>query len=72
MVAEVYKVHSDTCYSLPCVFGDTLKPNAISVSAHQPGGACTGPRPTAAAGARFSPTRRCLPTTARTCAARFL
>lgn len=42
MVAEVYKVHSDTCYSLPCVFGDTLKPNVISISAHQPGGACTG------------------------------
>ena len=42
MVAEVYKVHSDTCYGLPCAYGDSLKPNAISISAHQPGGACTG------------------------------
>ncbi len=42
IVAEVYKVHADTCLSLPCAFGDTLKPNAISISAHQPGGACTG------------------------------
>ena len=42
MVAEVYKLHSDTCYSLPCVFGDSLKPNAISISAHQPGGQVTG------------------------------
>ena len=25
-----------------CVYGDTLKPNAISISAHQPGGAVTG------------------------------
>ncbi len=42
MVAEVYKLHADTCLSLPCVYGDTLKPNAISISAHQPGGALTG------------------------------
>jgi pyruvate-formate lyase len=41
-VAEIYKLHADTCMSLPCVYGDTLKPNAISISAHQPGGACTG------------------------------
>ena len=42
MVAEVYKLFADTCHSLPCVYGDTLKPNAISISAHQPGGALTG------------------------------
>lgn len=42
MVAEVYKLHADTCLSLPCVYGDTLHPNAISISAHQPGGALTG------------------------------
>lgn len=42
MVAEIYKLHADTCLSLPCAFGDTLKPNAISISAHQPGGECTG------------------------------
>lgn len=42
MVADIYKLFADTCYSLPSVYGDSLKPNAISVSAHQPGGACTG------------------------------
>ncbi len=42
MVAEVYRLHAETCRSLPCVYGDTLKPNAISISAHQPGGALTG------------------------------
>ncbi|HIS40121.1 MAG TPA: hypothetical protein IAC12_04670 [Candidatus Aphodovivens avistercoris] len=42
MVAEVYQLFSDTCYTLPCVYGDSLKPNAISISAHQPGGAVTG------------------------------
>ena len=42
MVAEVYRLFADTCHSLPCVYGDTLKPNAISISAHQPGGALTG------------------------------
>lgn len=42
LVAEVYKVHADVCTSLPCAYGDTLKPNAISISAHQPGGECTG------------------------------
>jgi len=42
MVAEVYKLHADTCLSMPCVYGDVLRPNAISISAHQPGGALTG------------------------------
>ena len=44
-VADVYRLHAETCLSLPCVYGDTLKPNAISVSAHQPGGALTGATP---------------------------
>lgn len=42
MVAEIYKLHADTCLSLPSVYGDFLHPNAISISAHQPGGALTG------------------------------
>lgn len=45
MVAEFYKLHADVCLSLPCVYGDTLKPNAISISAHQPGGMVTGATP---------------------------
>ena len=45
MVAEVYQRHADICHSLPCAYGDTLKPNAISISAHQPGGALTGATP---------------------------
>ncbi|MCQ2512686.1 MAG: hypothetical protein MJ092_04785 [Lachnospiraceae bacterium] len=44
-VAKMYKLHADTCLSMPCVYGDTLKPNAISISAHQPGGAVTGATP---------------------------
>lgn len=42
MVADVYKHHADVCLSLPCAYGDSIKPNAISISAHQPGGAVTG------------------------------
>lgn len=45
VVARMYQLHADTCMSLPCVYGDTLKPNAISISAHQPGGAVTGATP---------------------------
>jgi formate C-acetyltransferase len=45
MVAEMYQLHADTCLSLPSAYGDTLKPNAISISAHQPGGAVTGATP---------------------------
>ncbi len=44
-VAEVYRRFAEACLSLPCVYGDTLKPNAISISAHQPGGALTGATP---------------------------
>lgn len=42
MVASVYDYHAKTCLSLPCAYGGTLRPNAISISAHQPGGAITG------------------------------
>ncbi|MGL5435171.1 MAG: pyruvate formate lyase family protein [Lachnospiraceae bacterium] len=45
LVAEVYQFHADTCLSLPCAYGGTLQPNAISISAHQPGGAITGATP---------------------------
>lgn len=45
MVAEFYKLHADVCLSLPCVYGHTLQPNAISISAHQPGGMVTGATP---------------------------
>lgn len=44
-VAEFYKLHADVCLSLPCVYGHTLQPNAISISAHQPGGLVTGATP---------------------------
>lgn len=44
-VADLYRLHADTCLSLPCVYGDSLKPNAISISAHQPGGSVTGATP---------------------------
>jgi formate C-acetyltransferase len=42
MVAKIYQLHADICLSLPCAYGDTLKPNAISITAHQPAGECTG------------------------------
>lgn len=42
MVASVYDFHAKTCLSFPCAYGGTLHPNAISISAHQPGGAITG------------------------------
>lgn len=42
LVAEVYKTYADHCLRQPCAYGDTLRPNAISISAHQPGGAVTG------------------------------
>jgi formate C-acetyltransferase len=45
LVAEVYKVFSDTCYSMPNAYGGTVIPNAISISAHQPGGAAVGATP---------------------------
>ena len=42
LVAEVYELHNQACRSYPSAYGDTIKPNAISISAHQPGGALTG------------------------------
>lgn len=42
LVSEVYETYADICHTLPCAYGGTLRPNAISISAHQPGGACTG------------------------------
>jgi len=45
LVAEIYKVFSDTCYSMPNAYGGTVIPNAISISAHQPGGAVVGATP---------------------------
>ena len=45
LVAEVYKFFADTCYSLDHAYGGKIIPNAISISAHQPGGLCTGATP---------------------------
>ncbi len=45
LVAEVYKFFADTCYSMPNAYGGTVIPNAISISAHQPGGMATGATP---------------------------
>ena len=42
LVAEVYENHNRACRSYPSAYGETIKPNAISISAHQPGGALTG------------------------------
>jgi formate C-acetyltransferase len=42
LVAEVYNLHNEACRSYPSAYGETIKPNAISISAHQPGGALTG------------------------------
>ena len=39
LINKFYQLHADTCLSLPCVYGASLEPNAISISAHQPGGA---------------------------------
>lgn len=45
LVAEVYQFFSDTCYSMDTAYGGKVTPNAISISAHQPGGMCTGATP---------------------------
>lgn len=42
LVAEVYEQHDKACASYPSAYGATIRPNAISISAHQPGGALTG------------------------------
>ncbi len=45
LVAEVYKFFADTCYSMDTAYGGKVTPNAISISAHQPGGMVTGATP---------------------------
>jgi formate C-acetyltransferase len=45
LVAEVYQFYADACYSMGTAYGGTLTPNAISITAHQPGGAVTGATP---------------------------
>jgi formate C-acetyltransferase len=45
LVAEIYQKFSDFCYSQTNAYGGSVVPNAISISAHQPGGACTGATP---------------------------
>lgn len=45
LVAEVYKFFADTCHRMDTAYGGKVTPNAISISAHQPGGACTGATP---------------------------
>ncbi|NLO47174.1 MAG: hypothetical protein GX111_02450 [Clostridiales bacterium] len=45
LVDEVYRKFSEFCYSRTNAYGGTVIPNAISISAHQPGGACTGATP---------------------------
>lgn len=45
LVAEVYKFFADTCHRMDTAYGGKVTPNAISISAHQPGGTCTGATP---------------------------
>ena len=45
LVAEVYQFFADTCYSMDTAYGGKVTPNAISISAHQPGGIVTGATP---------------------------
>jgi len=44
-VAQIYKLFADTCAENATAYGGHVTPNAISISAHQPGGACTGATP---------------------------
>ena len=44
-VAQIYKLFADTCAENATSYGGHVTPNAISISAHQPGGACTGATP---------------------------
>ena len=44
-VARIYKLFADTCAENATAYGGHVTPNAISISAHQPGGACTGATP---------------------------
>ena len=45
MVAEVYRLFAETCGENSTAYGGCVTPNAISISAHQPGGAVTGATP---------------------------
>lgn len=45
LVAEIYQFFADTCYSMDTAYGGKVVPNAISISAHQPGGQYTGATP---------------------------
>ncbi|MCR1839951.1 glycyl radical protein [Murimonas intestini] len=45
LVSEVYKFFADTCHRMDTAYDGKVTPNAISISAHQPGGACTGATP---------------------------
>jgi len=45
LVAKVYKLFADTCAENSTAYGGHVTPNAISISAHQPGGAVTGATP---------------------------
>ena len=44
-VAQIYRLFADTCAENSTSYGGHVTPNAISISAHQPGGACTGATP---------------------------
>ena len=45
MVAQVYRLFAESCAENPTAYGGHVTPNAISISAHQPGGAVTGATP---------------------------
>lgn len=45
LVAEVYKLFADTCAENSTAYGGHVTPNAISISAHGPGGMVTGATP---------------------------
>ena len=49
-VTYVYKLFAETCESYGTAYGGRVTPNAISISAHQPGGAVTGATPDGRAG----------------------
>lgn len=44
-VAEIYQLFADTCAENSTAYGGHVTPNAISISAHQPGGLVTGATP---------------------------
>lgn len=45
LVAKVYQMFADICAENSTAYGGRVTPNAISISAHQPGGAVTGATP---------------------------